>query len=191
MSYELKQSDIFDLANFIGAETKEKGDELFFKWCPKCRGGDHRDKETFSVNLKTGAFKCFRSSCDYHGHFVELARDVGFELDHGQKREYRQLPQRKLKVRDAALDYLASRGISAETGVDGRFRRCYSIVRRIFWDVRRCVRVTGRESDRGARRSIRVGCCGKYRTWPPVRRKRGGRGGLRNGGILFCAGGEK
>ena len=116
MSYELKQSDIFDLANFIGAETKEKGDELFFKWCPKCRGGDHRDKETFSVNLKTGAFKCFRASCDYHGHFVELARDVGFELDHGQKREYRQLPQRKLKVRDAALDYLASRGISAETG---------------------------------------------------------------------------
>ena len=40
MSYELKQSDIFDLANFIGAETKEKGDELFFKWCPKCRGGE-------------------------------------------------------------------------------------------------------------------------------------------------------
>lgn len=116
MSYELKQSDIFDLANFIGAETKEKGDELFFKWCPRCRGGDHRDKETFSVNLKTGAFKCFRASCDYHGHFVELARDVGFELDHGQKREYRQLPQRKLKVRDAALDYLASRGISADTG---------------------------------------------------------------------------
>ena len=84
MSYELKQSDIFDLANFIGAETKEKGDELFFKWCPKCNGGEHRDKETFSVNLKTGAFKCFRASCDYHGHFVELARDVGFELDHGQ-----------------------------------------------------------------------------------------------------------
>lgn len=116
MSYELKQSDIFDLAHFIGAETKEKEDELFFKWCPYCEGGGHKDKETFSINLRTGAFKCFRSSCDYHGHFVELARDVGFELDHSQKREYRKLPQRKLAVRNAAIDYLASRGIGAETG---------------------------------------------------------------------------
>ena len=28
--YEYKQSDVFEFANFIGAETKQKGDELFF-----------------------------------------------------------------------------------------------------------------------------------------------------------------
>ena len=31
--YEYKQSDVFDFANFIGAETHQKGDELFFKYC--------------------------------------------------------------------------------------------------------------------------------------------------------------
>lgn len=113
MGYELKRTDIFDLAHFVGADTKEKGDELFFKWCPHCKGGG-KDKETFSVNLRTGAFKCFRSSCDYHGHFVELARDVGFELDHGQKREWKKLPQIKPKPKNEAVEYLASRGISAQ-----------------------------------------------------------------------------
>ena len=60
--YEFKKSDVFDFARFIGAETKEKGNELFFKRCPRCNGGMSGDKETFSVNLETGAFNCFRSS---------------------------------------------------------------------------------------------------------------------------------
>ena len=29
--YEFKKSDVFDFGYFIGAETKEKGNELFFK----------------------------------------------------------------------------------------------------------------------------------------------------------------
>ena len=57
MSYVFKPEDAFGLARLIGAETHEHGDELFFKFCPKCKGGDHHDKDTFSINLKTGLFK--------------------------------------------------------------------------------------------------------------------------------------
>ena len=111
--YEYKQNDVFEFANFIGAETHEKGDELFFKYCPHCKG-DGKDKDTFSINLKTGAFKCFRASCDYHGHFVELARDFGFRLESEQEQKYRKLPQKKIESKPKAVEYLESRGISAE-----------------------------------------------------------------------------
>ena len=111
--YDFKSKDVFDFASFIGAETKQKGNELFFKYCPQCRGGGD-DKDTFSVNLQTGAFKCFRASCDYHGHFVELARDFGYKLDDEQERKYRRLPQPKIESKPKAIEYLESRGISAE-----------------------------------------------------------------------------
>lgn len=115
MGYNYNSSDVIALAHSLGADTKTKGDELFFKYCPYCEGGDNHDKETFSVNLKTGAFKCFRSSCDKHGHFVELARDFKFPLDFGYKpKRYKKLEQKKIEVRDAAIEYLNSRGISAE-----------------------------------------------------------------------------
>lgn len=111
--YEYNQSDVFEFANFIGAETHQKGDELFFKYCPHCKG-DGKDKDTFSINIKTGAFKCFRASCDYHGHFVELARDFGFRLENEQEQKYRKLPQKKIESKPKAITYLESRGISAE-----------------------------------------------------------------------------
>jgi twinkle protein len=110
--YEYKQSDVFDLANFLGAETKEKGNELFFKYCPHCNGGG-KDTDTFSVNLESGVFKCFRASCDYRGHFVELARDFGFKLEQEQTR-YKKLPQKTIESKPKAIQFLESRGISAD-----------------------------------------------------------------------------
>ena len=115
MSYSFKSEDAYGLARAIGAEIHEHGEELFFKRCPKCHGGERNDKDTFSVNLKTGLFKCFRASCDYHGHFVELARDFNYDLGFGEKRVYRKLPQKPVTVRNAAIEYMATRGISAET----------------------------------------------------------------------------
>ena len=111
--YDFKSKDVFDFASFIGAETKQKGNELFFKYCPQCHGGG-TDKDTFSVNLQNGAFKCFRASCDYHGHFVELARDFGYKLDDEQERKYRRLPQPTIESKPKAIEYLESRGISAD-----------------------------------------------------------------------------
>lgn len=114
MGYIFNKNDVYAFANGAGATVKEKGGELFFKFCPYCEGGGH-DKETFSINLTTGAFKCFRSSCDKHGHFVELARDFNFPLDFGNEpKKYRKLEQKEIVVRDEAVEYMASRGISEE-----------------------------------------------------------------------------
>lgn len=119
MGYEFQERDLLGLASKLGAETRRKGDELFFKWCPYCHGDGH-DKDTFSVNVNTGLYKCFRSGCDRHGHFVQLARDFGYPLDMGDApRKYRELPQRPLKVKEQAVRYLEGRGISR--GVTERY----------------------------------------------------------------------
>lgn len=110
--YEYKQGDVFDFAVFVGAETHEKGKELFFKYCPRCNGGG-KDTDTFSINLENGVFKCFRASCDYHGHFVELARDFGFKLEQEQTK-YKKLPQKTIESKPKAIQFLESRGISAD-----------------------------------------------------------------------------
>lgn len=115
MSYELKRADIFDFASSMHCDTREKGDELEFLYCPRCHGGAHQDKWTFSINLNSGAFKCLRASCDYQGHFVELCRDFDYRLEYEQPAKiYRQLPQPKKKPesRNEAVRYLQSRGIS-------------------------------------------------------------------------------
>jgi twinkle protein len=114
MSYLFNRTDATDFASFIGADTYEKGDELIFKYCPKCEGGRNGDKETFSINLKSGAFCCLRSSCDYKGHFIELARDFNFSVAYDKPKIYKSLPQptKKIESRNEAIAYLQSRGIS-------------------------------------------------------------------------------
>lgn len=116
MPYELKAGDVYSLASKLGADVFEKGGELFFRYCPYCHGDGH-DKNTFSVNLKTGTFHCFRSSCGKSGHFVEMARDFHYPLDFGErpKKQYRKLPQRPVETREPAVTYLERRGISRET----------------------------------------------------------------------------
>ena len=115
-------TDAYDLARRLNAETREKGDELTFKYCPFCHGGQHNDKYTFSVSLRTGQYNCLRGTCGEHGGFVSLAKAFDFPLDFGtqapMKREYKRLPQKKITdivVRDTAIDYMKSCGISEET----------------------------------------------------------------------------
>ena len=62
MGYELKDEDIYGLTRQLTEDWHEKGRELYYKYCPYCNGGDSRDKDTFSINLDTGAYKCFRAS---------------------------------------------------------------------------------------------------------------------------------
>ena len=113
MRYELKREDVFDFARAIGAETHQRGDELEFSKCPYCHGGSKSaDKDTFSINLKSGAFKCMRASCGHEGHFVELCRDFDYRLDFEQPKVFRKLPQKKIVSADSAVEYMKSRGIS-------------------------------------------------------------------------------
>lgn len=112
MSYQINKNDIYGFASSVGADVKEKGKELFFRWCPYCNGNGH-DRETFSVNMETGAFSCFRSTCGKKGHFVELCRDFGYKLEfENQPKRYKALPQKKIEVRNKAVEYLNKRGIS-------------------------------------------------------------------------------
>ena len=118
--YTFKQQDAFDFANHIGAKTFVKGDELFFKECCYCHGRGKANEKSFSINLKTGQFKCFRSSCGMTGNMVVLAKDFDFSLGmqvdeyYKPKRQYRNLPQPKepIKPKPEAIQYLESRGIS-------------------------------------------------------------------------------
>ena len=118
MKYVMSREDLDGFVEFIGAETKTKGKDVFFRFCPKCGSSAPKDDEwKFSVNWKTGAFGCLRGSCGYHGHFVELCRDFGYKLGMEAEQEYKKFPQppHKIVPRESALAYLKSRGISRET----------------------------------------------------------------------------
>jgi len=118
MRYEMNIDDLNGFVEFIGAETKVKGKDMFFRHCPVCGNDAPKDDEwKFSVNIRTGAFGCLRGSCGYHGHFVELCRDFGYKLGLEAEQQYKQFPQppHKIEPRESALAYLANRGISKET----------------------------------------------------------------------------
>ena len=118
MKYIMNREDLMGFIDFVGAETKEKGKDIFFRYCPKCGSSAPKEDEwKFSVNWKTGAFGCLRGSCGYHGHFVELCRDFGYKLGMDAEQQYTQFPQPRGRIvpRESALAYLANRGISKET----------------------------------------------------------------------------
>lgn len=117
MPYEFSRDDAFAFADYMRAQYHEKGDELTFEYCPRCGGGGHGDRDTFSINLVSGAFNCLRSSCDYHGHFVELCRDFDYKLEIDTPKIYRQLkqPDKTIVPNGTAIEYLQSRGISPKT----------------------------------------------------------------------------
>lgn len=124
--YEFKESDAWDFARGSGIESKKKGEELMFQTCPYCRGGRSGDKGTFSINLRTGQFKCLRSSCSVSGNMVILAKDfdwfsLGKDVDAyyktNNRKKYRKFKKKAepIKPKTAAVAYLESRGISSGT----------------------------------------------------------------------------
>lgn len=78
--YEFKPEDAWRFARERNIEAKPRGDELQFITCPYCDGGRRGDKGTFSINMKTGQFKCMRASCGAHGNMLTLHREFGFDL---------------------------------------------------------------------------------------------------------------
>ena len=118
--YQFKKEDAERFAAGRGARTKLRGKELQFQTCPYC--GSTEDKFTFSINLETGMFKCLRASCGAHGNMITLAKDFNFSLGDADeyykpRRKYRTLKRAggKPAPTEAALEYLASRGISWKT----------------------------------------------------------------------------
>lgn len=122
MRYEFKKEDAYEFKNHIGSKAKEKGDELVFQFCPYCDGGRSREKDKFSINLKTGQFECKRASCGVKGNMITLARDFDFSLGsqfdeyYKPRKQYRTFkrPTKAIEPKEAAVEYLRSRGISED-----------------------------------------------------------------------------
>lgn len=121
--YEFRERDAFEFARFVHAQTREHNGELFFKLCPYCNPRPTRDNlNSFSINLKTGQFKCLRSSCGVRGNMLTLSKDfdfsLGSEIDeyYRPRRQFRKIkaPDRPIEPKLKAITYLAKRGISEE-----------------------------------------------------------------------------
>lgn len=120
--YEFDRDDAYRFAHHIGIQTREHGEELFFRNCPYCHGQGKGNEKSFSINLNTGLFKCFRSSCGRTGNMIDLARDFDFQINntvseyYAPKKRYRRLttPKEPIKPKDPAIEFLNSRGISKE-----------------------------------------------------------------------------
>lgn len=123
--YRFKEEDAFRFADTVMNRAKEihrDGDELHFKYCPICLGGDHKDMNTFSINLKTGTWNCKRGSCGRKGNMITLAQEFAdFSLgndgvdDYYLKRErFRKFVRRPVESTDEAVQYLKKRGIPEE-----------------------------------------------------------------------------
>lgn len=115
--YEFDSDDAYRFARHIGATPYEKGNELFFKSCPYCLGKGKGNERTFSINLETGIFKCFRDSCGVQGNMITLARDFDFSLGgrfdaYYKPKKFAPIPRKKVEVKPAAVEYLEGRGIS-------------------------------------------------------------------------------
>jgi len=119
--YEFNPDDAMRFAYEQGINAKRQGNELMFNICPYCHGNFSKDKKTFAINLKTGAFNCKRASCGAKGNMITLARDFNFSLgrdvDEYINPSSRYKNMRKYgrpKSKPAAVAYMESRGISRE-----------------------------------------------------------------------------
>ena len=122
--YEFKTEDAERFAREHGP-IRHKGEEIVFERCPYCKGGSKPDKFTFSLNSRNGLYQCKRSSCGAKGNMLELARDFNFDLGEDVRRYYNlqnyngrfrsfKDAHRITESKDAAVEYLKSRGISEE-----------------------------------------------------------------------------
>lgn len=120
--YQFQEDDAYRFSREIGVTAKRIGDELKLVRCPYCLGGSNgKDKGTFSINLRTGQFKCLRASCDAHGNMITLAKDFNFSLGtevdeyYNSQKRFRNIHRKeKPESKTAAIVYMENRGISEE-----------------------------------------------------------------------------
>lgn len=122
--YTYRDGDAERFKNAIGARAKTNGDELIFGYCPYCEGGANHDKNTFSINTKTGQFECKRSSCGVRGNMITLAKDFSdkfslgndvsayYNID-GYRNKFTRFrnAHKVFESTEPAVEYLKSRGI--------------------------------------------------------------------------------
>lgn len=112
----------FDFARAFLIDFKVKGDEIIPRYCPICKGGPHKDKDTFALNYKLHVYKCQRGSCGEQGHFSQLCKRFSVEADQAGEysvpvaaRRYKRPEVRPGPPTDAVTSYIRLRGITDET----------------------------------------------------------------------------
>lgn len=103
-------------------QYKIKGNEIIPTYCPFCHGGQHKDKDTFALNIDKGTYNCKRGKCGVAGSFSQLCREFGEtpvrqNLEVFYRRQYRYVePKTEVKpVTSPVEKYLELRGFSRET----------------------------------------------------------------------------
>ena len=120
--YEFNVEDVYRFANSRNIKTKNEGKNIAFDVCPYCKS--EKDKYTFAISRENGKFQCMRASCKVKGNMITLAKDFNFSLSEEVDRyllqgdyrnKFKTFPKKEIEVRDRAIEYLKSRGISEET----------------------------------------------------------------------------
>ena len=107
----------------FGGRMNIKGREIIPDYCPFCHGGDHRDRNTFAINIDTGAYNCKRGHCSEQGNLTQLCERFNIPVDKQPNYEYKKKPAKTYKkpttqARPANAEiekYLLSRKFSKET----------------------------------------------------------------------------
>ena len=61
--------DVMQVAyRVFGGRFNVKGNEIIPDYCPFCQGGSHKDRNTFALNVMTGAYNCKRGNCGAGKH---------------------------------------------------------------------------------------------------------------------------
>jgi len=110
-----------DIAKKYFGEYRTHGLEIVPTLCPFCNGGSHEDKNTFSLNMESGAYNCLRGSCGVKGSFTELLKHYGekgssnYELRKPKPVSFVPPKVNTDELGEKAKAYLQSRGISQKT----------------------------------------------------------------------------
>lgn len=111
--------DELEFARKYLGEFKIKGDEIIPRFCPYCNGGQHKDKDTFALNVENHLFKCLRGSCGRQGSFKTLLRDFGEEqvkvYQQRTRMQYKEPTPVETALEREEADYIRTRGITDET----------------------------------------------------------------------------
>ena len=114
--------DVLTFARRYLGQFKQKGDELIPVYCPFCKGNG-KDKYTFALSISKETFNCKRGSCGRQGHFSQLLKEFGEEVNRPTNYEMRKpIPKIYKKPvtvietpKEKVEKYLRLRGFSKET----------------------------------------------------------------------------
>ena len=120
-----REAEAKEIADKYFGDYTQVGEEIKVRFCPFCKGGEHRDKYTFYLNMEKGVYNCHRGSCGKSGTFNQLCDYLGepnvrptyaTSTIGVKEKKYNKPDAAKLRpVTQKIIDYFACRKISKET----------------------------------------------------------------------------